>query len=724
MPQKEYITCLAGAADGNARQFTGFAPKTLLETGQIPIEEIADLALREGQRTNPLYRVHRWFARRLGSQVRSILTGLSLKANDNDCFWDTYMGLIPIAGAIVLDPFVGGGTSLLEAIRCNCCVIGYDIDPVAAFITRFELEAANCDVNDPTISYIISSISEQISPLHKTQILGQGEREVLHHFWVERRTCGKCGNKFEANPHYRLAYNKEKDLQWVFCKDCHSIYELPLQHTELFCKCGTTTEILKGTLIKGKLCCPDCSSIFSLADSGQESSELPGWYLFAQEFLEPASKGTIRRFKRATDDDRGRYEKASQIFRKIEMEEGSLAPNRAIPSNGRSDQRPIIHGIKRYRDLFNDRQLLHLTLLGKAIKKLPISRARQILTMAFSEHLTTNCMYSSYAFGYRRVSPLFSFHSYRHITRPAEINPWLNGIGRGTFPNALNKIKKAAEFAQFPYELDPRGGHRPSLNPGAGFAVIAKSPSSVISGLTQAAIITQSSENLSEIPDSSIDLILTDPPYFDNISYSELSDFYLAWHQSLSSAESPYDDPTKAGPISENLSLENRSDVALSIYHHKLLNIFLECHRVLKKRGLFVFSYHHNSIKAWHSIGDSLARSGFRCTAVVPLRGEGQGGLHSYKGTIKWDSVLICRKSILPARSENHEFVILSPKVIASAKQKANYYAQRFGNKERIGFREPDRLNFERALIAASAKIGLMSDSSITLQNALRMTKG
>ncbi len=58
--------------------FKAFPKGTLLESGKISITEIAELALREGQCTNPIYRVHRWFARRLGSQFRAILTGLSL----------------------------------------------------------------------------------------------------------------------------------------------------------------------------------------------------------------------------------------------------------------------------------------------------------------------------------------------------------------------------------------------------------------------------------------------------------------------------------------------------------------------------------------------------------------------------------------------------------------------------------------------------------------------
>ena len=100
-----------------------FAARTLLEAGEIPLEQLAELALREGQRTNPLYRVHRWFARRLGSQFRAILTGLALGVEDADRFWEAYLADIPLHGALVLDPFVGGGTSLVEARRCQARVI-------------------------------------------------------------------------------------------------------------------------------------------------------------------------------------------------------------------------------------------------------------------------------------------------------------------------------------------------------------------------------------------------------------------------------------------------------------------------------------------------------------------------------------------------------------------------------------------------------------------------
>ena len=707
--------------DVTRSRFRGFPDMTLLESGEIPIAEIAELAMREGQCTNPLYRVHRWFARRLGSQFRSILTGLSLDADKARSFWDTFLAEVPLDGAVVLDPFVGGGTSLVEAMRCGANVIGYDIDPVATFITRFELEAAVYDPESEVIAEICDTVAAQLAPFHRTRVEGR-EYEVLHHFWVERRRCRHCNTTFEIHPHYQLAYNEKKGLQWAFCKTCNEVHELPLKRKEIRCKCGTRTRIAQGTLNRGKVRCPGCSDITDLADRG-DNPTLPEWRLFAQEYIERNPNGVSRHFKKASHGDRIRYGRASRLLGEIEDAEGTFAPIRDIPTDGRSDLRPIIHGFRRYRDLFNDRQLLHMTQLGKAIAAIEDSRVRRLMTMAFSEHLTTNCMYAAYAFGYRRVSPMFSIHSYRHITRPVEINPWLDGVGRGTFPNTLSKITKAVTFAKAPTELNPKGGRVPSKSGKHVYtSEVSANPWQVLTGSARASIRTKTSEDLAEIPDATIDLILTDPPYFDNLSYSELSDFYLAWHQALGEAEPPFDDPCLAAPIGENLALTSRADESIAVYHERLRRIFAECQRVLKQEGIFVFTYHHKHIAAWNAVGEALARSGFRCTAVLPLRGEGQGGLHSYDGTIKWDAVFVCRKGVQTPGGESHP-VVVPRSAIADARQRVDAYTQELGDKEHIGFRKPDRLNLERAIIVASAVLEVMDDDSLPLQTALCRTR-
>jgi len=684
----------------------------------MPIAEIAEIALREGQSSNPIYRVHRWFARRLGSQFRAILSGLSLKPEDASLFWDLYLGDLSLDGAIVLDPFVGGGTSLFEAGRCGARVIGYDIDPVATYITRFELEAAGYDVSAPCIAELCSKVSSQIIPFHKTNVLGLGDCTILHHFWVECRLCRRCGVSFEVHPHYRLAFSREKGLQWVFCKSCHQVVELPIECEEFQCTCGIHTKIAEGALIHRKVRCPQCGAISDLADRGEHKSR-PQWKLFAQEYLDETGNRITRHFKTAEKDDLIRYQQASRHLEEIDKKFGRFAPDRVIPTDGRSDQRPLIHGFTRYSDLFNNRQLLHLTLLGRAIKEVEDPKIRKILTMAYSEHLTTNCMYTAYAFGYRRISPMFSIHGYRHITRPVEINPWLDGIGRGTFPNVLTKIAKAISFAVSPSELDPKGGRISSKKQKkATIQEASVHPWQVLNGSTKASILTKTSESLEEIPDSSIDLVLTDPPYFDNLSYSELSDFYLAWHQALGSAEPPYDNKDLSAPIEENLALKNHNKESIDTYRNKLNRIFCECRRVLKTDGILVFTYHHKSPVAWNAIGNTLAHSGLKCTAVLPLRGEGQGGLHSYNGTIKWDAVFVCRKGTSSTIGESN--IVVPVAAIIDAQQRTAAYAKELSKNKRISFREIDRINLERALIVASAKIGETSESHLLLSDALK----
>ena len=99
-------------------------------------------------------------------------------------------------------------------------------------------------------------------------------------------------------------------------------------------------------------------------------------------------------------------------------------PERLIPAQDRSDGRLLQYGYRHYRELFNPRQLLHLSVLAEAIAAMT-GPARKALALAFSDHLTTNCMLTQYAFGWRRLAPLFSIRAYRHVSRPVEINPWL-----------------------------------------------------------------------------------------------------------------------------------------------------------------------------------------------------------------------------------------------------------------------------------------------------------
>ena len=668
-----------------------------LEVGDVPIAALAKIALREGNSSLPIYRAHRWFARRLGSQFRAILTAATLPAGTSSAtFWKAYRQGVDLSDTVVLDPFLGGGTALVEARRLGAGVIGFDIDPVAVAISRFELEAgAPCDTN-ASIDALLDEVGTFVRSYHETLVDGV-VRPVLHHFWVETHACRSCGHEYDLHPHHQLAHNAAKHRQWVFCGGCGDVHELALSRKVLKCHCDHSTRIDQGPFQEGDCVCPICGFREAHADMGRPA---PRWRLFAQEYIVGSGTKPQRLFKPVRTQDLTLFETAANKLARFEAEIGPAAPARAIPAEGRSSMRPLIHGVTHYRQLFNDRQLLHLAVLGHCLSQVADTGAQRLLQLAFSEHLTTNCMYTAYAFGYRRTSALFSIHGYRHIVRPVEVNPWLQGVGRGTFLNALAKLRRVQAYARAPYVYAPVDGMLRAGTAESFAGPVATSPIDVVRGAANAAVVNQSSEDLACVPSGSVDLCLSDPPYWDNVSYSELSDFYLAWHQHHGFAHGHYADATVASPMAQSLAAVKRCDDSKSTYVERLTAVFGECHRVLKTSGRFVFTYHHVSAFAWGAIAQALEAAGFRCVGIVPMRGEGQGGLHSYDGTIKWDAVVTCRPR---QRARTGRPLELSGDQIAEAVAAVQSYRRTLGGAKSIGFREPDEVNLLRALLCSKA---------------------
>src|SRR5262249_37273263 len=100
---------------------------------------VAGLALREKQiqqNYRPIIAVHKWFARRPGTLFRALLLAEFGTGRIRDRFFESNS----LQGIRVGDPFMGGGTPLLEANRLGCDIIGYDINPMAYWIVRQEIE--------------------------------------------------------------------------------------------------------------------------------------------------------------------------------------------------------------------------------------------------------------------------------------------------------------------------------------------------------------------------------------------------------------------------------------------------------------------------------------------------------------------------------------------------------------------------------------------------------
>ena len=142
---------------------------------QFEIPFVAELALREKQiqqNYRPVIGVHKWFARRPGTLFRSLLLS---EFSNGDPLKSLFFQSHNLGPLIVGDPFMGGGTPLIEANRLGCHVVGADINPMAYWIVRQELGSIDRQALKNAAKQVIDIVDEKIGDLYQT-------------------TCTICGN--------------------------------------------------------------------------------------------------------------------------------------------------------------------------------------------------------------------------------------------------------------------------------------------------------------------------------------------------------------------------------------------------------------------------------------------------------------------------------------------------------------------------------------------------
>ena len=656
-------------------------PRTLLDSGNLPIEELLPLATREATRPRPQSGIHRWFARRIPTVVRGIL--IASKTSTHREFWEAFYQDSGFKDKVVLDPFVGGGTSVVEAQRLGATTHGVDVDPVACAITKAQLNLDCIPDLSEDLKRIRHNVADRLAPLY---IPSNRPNELpIHFFWVQQVDCTHCGVTTEAHPTLRLAFEAEGRRQWVFCPACHSIYTRQRDARTFWCgNCERRWSVEDGPVSKGVLSCRTCGHKRNLISLAAEAKTPPQWRLFAIEFttrsgLRPGVHMAKRSFRAADQDDHDLIDLAAAQLNGWSKDIAWLTS--AEIERTRTDRRVFQYGYRYYGDLYNPRQLLHLATLSKYLRS-NLSRAgREHLALAFSNHLATNCMLTSYASGWRRLSPAFAVRAYRHIPRPVEVNPWLDGVGRGTYPNAVRSIVKASQRARRPKEPDSSGGFR-AVSPGPrpkGF------------------IRTGDARSLSWLDASSIDLVLTDPPYFDNIQYSELSGFFLPAMQHLGLVS---EGATERQAITKNLAAQSRTEDDRLRFTGHLASCWSEINRVLKPEGRLVFTFRHSSSEAWHALASSLLQSGLEFVQLFPILGDGRQGLHQRPGTSRWDAVFVMRKG---RKLKNKHPASVDGRGLRRASERYRKWDSRLSELGEHLWTVADRRNFWCASIVADA---------------------
>jgi putative DNA methylase len=150
----------------------------------FPIVEINRLAVPKRNAFKPIYQMHKWFARRASCVFRAILLA-SMKPASTDImaeFYKDHTDDPETNGVKVLDPFMGGGTTVVEALRLGCDVTGIDLNPVAWFIVKTEVEPVDVD----ELKSAFKRLEERPTASGKSV-----KEELLSHYKTECPCCGK-----------------------------------------------------------------------------------------------------------------------------------------------------------------------------------------------------------------------------------------------------------------------------------------------------------------------------------------------------------------------------------------------------------------------------------------------------------------------------------------------------------------------------------------------------
>ena len=687
--------------------------RSLLEDG-LPVERLYELAKREGNAKKPIYEIHKWWARRLGHIFRVLLIAASSPSDSSEAAQSTLMerfySKVDLKGLTVLDPFMGGGTSVVESLKTGAAVIGVDIDPVAWFVTKKEVEPFDEVAFAAAFDRITASLETRLRAFYLTTDPATGHQcNVVNVFWVTLAECPECKQVNEAHPHYRLSIDHNKDKQVVFCRHCGEVHTVSANQRWFKCHfCAKTTSIDKGAAKSGSVSCRNCgtsTAIVSLSSEGAPTEKR----MFALEFSYSGENGRPKRYyKKAAKEDLCRFNDAASAF---ESEKDSLPyPVAKIFAKNRFDSRPISHGYVRYDQLFNARQLYCLSVILKEIMSEPDRTVKEYLLLAFSDSLASNNQLVSYAFGYQKITPLFAIHGYQVPQRPVETNVWGNDdFGRGTFIRCVRKLIAGKAYSSRPFEYRYSDtGKIERVFTGESIATEVITQPDNIKQFTQsrACLLNRSSVNLEGLADESVDLVLTDPPFYDNLPYSELSDFYYQWLRLYFLSDESVKVKTRT-PIEDSLLVRRKNLSEHEKYLEGLTAAMKECKRVLRREGMLVFTFHHRKAAAWQALSSALADASFTVTAVSPVRAEGVSGFHSYSGTPKWDSVICCRPIAVPNASSQ------GPWAIGSGMKALRNYERKWTkrlHKAKLPWNEADQASFAYSLALKEIVNSRLSD--------------
>jgi len=538
------------------------------------------------------------------------------------------LGGLPGMKPLVVDPFAGGGSIPLEALRIGADAFASDLNPIPILLNKVLLE------------YIPKYGSRLVDEVRKWGAWIKDEAEIeleefypkdlngntpIAYLWARTIQCEgpDCGAKvplvrsFLLGKRDGLAIGIELEIS----KTKNIIYKI--KHAK------TADSFQHGTLRRGSATCPVCGFTMQGVSVRKKTAENQGGANTAMLLAVYCQSPNGRVYRDPTDADYSGFNKSKQFvenIRKMSFEEGTvMVPDEELPYL-RSIFNINLIGVSRWDQMFSARQLASLLTLTKLVRK------------CFSVIKGQDPQFAT------AVATVLAFAVDRQADYSSSICTWVQSgefVGH-TFAQGQSLPIKW-DFA----EVVPFASGSGNWEGAVGW--IVRVLDAIISSDLKSGNVQQASATDQPLPNDSAHLIFTDPPYYDSVPYADLSDFFYVWLKRTIGPLYPSLFKNVTTPKTEEIvQLAERNPK----YAYKTRDNFerlmgaalSECRRVAATTGLAVIVFAHKGTAAWETMLQAILDAGWVVTGSWPIDTEMGARLRARNSAALASSVhLVCR---------------------------------------------------------------------------------
>lgn len=655
--------------------------KSFIEV-DFPVKEVSAESAREKSiRHGHISTLHIWWARRpLAASRATIYASLTpepenekerkekLKFISELSKWENSLNMALIEKARkdileanggeppkVLDPFAGGGAIPLEALRLGCETFASDLNPVAVLIEKATLEYPQKYGRSKKVKSEGSLEGEiEINPLLEDVkrwgdwVLEEARKEIVKFYphdsdggipvayiWARTLKCQNpsCGAEV---PLLRQTWLVKKSNKKVAFKiSVNRKTSPPTLDYEVVDEKSIDFDPSEGTISRANVVCPACGSgidgdkVREEAQAGRMAERM-----VAVVLNHPGRQG--KTYRAAARSDLVFFSNAIQAVREkvssLEKKWGiSPVPDEPTPTGkGSGAERAFSvrnYGLTRWGDLFNPRQKLALITLT--------DKVRQAYEALLSQHRDPD-----YA---RAVATYLALVVDRVADKNATIVVWDSSRDMPSHVFARPTLPMVWDYAEINVFSGATGDWHSALE------WVLRVIDHESRCLAQPANVTQAAAQSMVFPDEEFDAVFTDPPYYDSVPYSYLSDFFYSWLKRTAGQVHPelFSTPLspKTGEIVAYSYGEGGLEEGKSYFEETITLSFTEICRILKPNGIACIVFAHKSTDAWEAIINALLDSGLYLTASWPINTEMKARLRARESAALASSIyMVCRK--------------------------------------------------------------------------------